>query len=119
MTAPFPLLLVPALPPQLPLTAPLPSFEEYVPPRPAATGGRQNLSVQVEGLGKDVQLVVDAAHGCGGVNWPAGEVMCRYLVYRHSLEPERLKGKKILELGSGTGLLGDGDARALVRNLDH
>ncbi|ODO10424.1 hypothetical protein I350_01019, partial [Cryptococcus amylolentus CBS 6273] len=87
-------------------TAPLPSFEEYVPPRPAITGGQQNLSVKVEGLGKDVQLVVDAAHGCGGVTWPAGEVMSRYLVYRHSLEPDRLKEKKILELGSGTGLVG-------------
>ncbi|WVQ70537.1 hypothetical protein IAR50_000056 [Cryptococcus sp. DSM 104548] len=86
--------------------APLPSFEEYVPPREAVTGGQQNILVKVEGLGTDVQLVVDAGPGCGGVTWPAGEVMSRYLVYRHVSEPEKLKGKKILELGSGTGLVG-------------
>lgn len=32
--------------------------------------------------------------------------MSRYLAYRHTIDPTRLKGKKVLELGSGTGLVG-------------
>ncbi|KAI0028306.1 putative methyltransferase-domain-containing protein [Vararia minispora EC-137] len=48
-------------------------------------------------------LAVDAAPGCGGITWPAGEVLARYLARRG---PRALKGKRILELGSGTGLVG-------------
>lgn len=32
--------------------------------------------------------------------------MSRYLAYRHRLEPHHLVGKTIVELGSGTGLVG-------------
>lgn len=48
-----------------------------------------------------IALAVDAAPGCGGIAWPAGEVLSAYLARRGSL-----KGKSILELGSGTGLVG-------------
>ncbi|KAI0347028.1 hypothetical protein BDW22DRAFT_1321329 [Trametopsis cervina] len=48
-----------------------------------------------------VRLSVDASPGCGGIVWPAGEVLSRYIARRGPLE-----GKCILELGSGTGLVG-------------
>ncbi|KAJ7667700.1 putative methyltransferase-domain-containing protein [Mycena polygramma] len=50
-----------------------------------------------------VDLMLDASPGCGGVAWPAGEVLARYLVKQG---PNNLKNKQILELGSGTGLVG-------------
>ncbi|KAI9575006.1 putative methyltransferase-domain-containing protein [Boletus coccyginus] len=50
-----------------------------------------------------VVLKVDASPGCGGIAWPAGEVLANYLAFRG----ERCcAGKTILELGSGTGLVG-------------
>jgi len=48
-----------------------------------------------------ITLAVDASPGCGGIAWPAGEVLSAYIARRGSL-----KGKKVLELGSGTGLVG-------------
>lgn len=53
-----------------------------------------------------VRLQVDAGPGCGGIAWPAGEVLARFLAHRVSVDPAYLKGKKVLELGSGTGLVG-------------
>ena len=34
------------------------------------------------------------------------QVLSRYLAYRYECDPSYLRGKKILELGSGTGLVG-------------
>ncbi|GBE79189.1 Protein-lysine N-methyltransferase EFM6 [Sparassis crispa] len=48
-----------------------------------------------------IKLVVDASPGCGGIAWPAGEVLAAYIARRGSW-----KGKNVLELGSGTGLVG-------------
>ncbi|KAI0723442.1 putative methyltransferase-domain-containing protein [Earliella scabrosa] len=48
-----------------------------------------------------IKLAVDASPGCGGIAWPAGEVLANYIVHRGSLE-----GRNVLELGSGTGLVG-------------
>ncbi|KAI0698884.1 putative methyltransferase-domain-containing protein [Cytidiella melzeri] len=48
-----------------------------------------------------IRLFVDASPGCGGIAWPAGEVLSSYVARRPSLE-----GKSVLELGSGTGLVG-------------
>lgn len=50
-----------------------------------------------------VQLLVDASPGCGGIAWPAGHVLSNYLVHRG---PSYLQDRHILELGSGTGLVG-------------
>lgn len=58
------------------------------------------------GLAGGVRLKVDAKPGCGGVAWPAGEVLSRYIAYRHSLDPSILAGRTVIELGSGTGLVG-------------
>ncbi|KAH8106076.1 putative methyltransferase-domain-containing protein [Cristinia sonorae] len=48
-----------------------------------------------------VRLTVDASPGCGGIAWPAGEVLASYISRRGPFE-----GKMVLELGSGTGLVG-------------
>ncbi|KAF7792122.1 hypothetical protein EIP86_003152 [Pleurotus ostreatoroseus] len=48
-----------------------------------------------------IRLAVDASPGCGGIAWPAGQVLSSYIARRGSL-----KGKSVLELGSGTGLVG-------------
>ncbi|KAF9246900.1 putative methyltransferase-domain-containing protein [Melanogaster broomeanus] len=50
-----------------------------------------------------ITLKVDASPGCGGIAWPAGEVLANYLAFRGE---GHCKGKTILELGSGTGLVG-------------
>jgi hypothetical protein len=50
-----------------------------------------------------ISLAVDASPGCGGVAWPAGQVLAEYLV---RLGPEVVKGRTVFELGSGTGLVG-------------
>jgi len=67
-----------------------------------------------------ISLTVDASPGCGGIAWPAGEVcldltdrqtfaplytqvLSRYIVKKG---PAYIKDKTILELGSGTGLVG-------------
>ncbi|KAK8850368.1 hypothetical protein IAR55_004286 [Kwoniella newhampshirensis] len=89
-------------------SAPLPSFEGLAPPRPPTTMKEEETRVVVPGLpgGRDVRLKVDAGPGCGGIAWPAGEVLSRYLAYRHTNHPEKLRGKQVIELGSGTGLVG-------------
>ncbi|TFK56024.1 hypothetical protein OE88DRAFT_1641766 [Heliocybe sulcata] len=50
-----------------------------------------------------ILLKVDASPGCGGLAWPAGEVLAAYLALRGR---EVLNGKTVVELGSGTGLVG-------------
>ncbi|KAF9224323.1 hypothetical protein BS17DRAFT_779635 [Gyrodon lividus] len=50
-----------------------------------------------------ISLKVDASPGCGGIAWPAGEVLANYLTLRGK---GYCKGQTILELGSGTGLVG-------------
>ncbi|WVF68137.1 hypothetical protein IAT40_002900 [Kwoniella sp. CBS 6097] len=87
-------------------TAALPTFEALAPPRPPTTKDEEETHVQVVGLDRDVRLKVDAGPGCGGIAWPAGEVLSRYIAYRHSIDPSKLRNKKIIELGSGTGLVG-------------
>ncbi|KAI0751302.1 putative methyltransferase-domain-containing protein [Daedaleopsis nitida] len=48
-----------------------------------------------------IKLAVDASPGCGGIAWPAGEVLASYIAQKGSLQ-----GRNVLELGSGTGLVG-------------
>ncbi|KAI9453207.1 putative methyltransferase-domain-containing protein [Lactarius psammicola] len=49
-----------------------------------------------------LSLAVDASPGCGGIAWPAGEVLACYIARRG----KALQGLNVLELGSGTGLVG-------------
>ncbi|KAI6004163.1 putative methyltransferase-domain-containing protein [Pisolithus albus] len=50
-----------------------------------------------------ITLRLDASPGCGGIAWPAGEVLSNYIALRGE---QYCHGKTILELGSGTGLVG-------------
>ena len=50
-----------------------------------------------------VALKVDAEPGCGGIAWPVGKVLSWYIARRGR---HYWKGKRVLELGSGTGLVG-------------
>ncbi|KAL1409786.1 Protein-lysine N-methyltransferase efm6 [Vanrija albida] len=84
----------------------LPSFEALAPSRPPTTTAQEEVAIGVPGLGAPVRLKVDAGPGCGGIAWPAGEVLSRYVAHRHARDPARLAGKTVLELGSGTGLVG-------------
>ncbi|WVN89569.1 uncharacterized protein L203_104796 [Cryptococcus depauperatus CBS 7841] len=83
----------------------LPTFEALVPPRIGLTSEEKETRIDVPGL-KDIKLKIDAGPGCGGIAWPSGEVLSRYLAYRHAIDPTRLYGQKVIELGSGTGLVG-------------
>ncbi|KAF9534965.1 putative methyltransferase-domain-containing protein [Crepidotus variabilis] len=71
------------------------------------SGGRLKLSFSHEWRDVinplEISLVVDAAPGCGGLAWPAGQILASYLVQKG---PEYIQSKCILELGSGTGLVG-------------
>ncbi|KAH6915181.1 putative methyltransferase-domain-containing protein [Coprinopsis sp. MPI-PUGE-AT-0042] len=64
-----------------------------------------------------LSLSVDASPGCGGIAWPAGQILATYLIHRG---PAYLRNKNILELGSGTGLVGlvagmlQGDCRVWI-----
>ncbi|KAK7470962.1 Protein-lysine N-methyltransferase efm6 [Stygiomarasmius scandens] len=67
-----------------------------------------NRTLKLNFLGKQqntisVTIAVDASPGCGGIVWPAGQILSSYLVSRGQ---NFLHGKTVLELGSGTGLVG-------------
>ncbi|THH04703.1 hypothetical protein EW146_g10113 [Bondarzewia mesenterica] len=91
--------LLPAQPPSIPnetthLAFPLPPFYTAADADADAPPGPTSIHIK---------LAVDPTPGCGGVTWPAGEVLARYLARRG---PRALAGKNVLELGSGTGLVG-------------
>ncbi|KAI9873775.1 MAG: hypothetical protein M1830_010616 [Pleopsidium flavum] len=50
-----------------------------------------------------LKLQEDLAQGCGGQLWPAGMVLAKYILRHHR---DSFKGKTILELGAGGGLVG-------------
>lgn len=62
-----------------------------------------------------IRLHEDLSKGCGGQIWPAGETLAKYLLRRYGKADGRLKGKRIIELGAGSGLVGF--ASASVRSL--
>jgi hypothetical protein len=70
---------------------------------PAQTPSIHNEILQLNFQDIVVTLRVDAGPGCGGIAWPAGEVLCRYIVRQGR---DYWRGKRVLELGSGTGLVG-------------
>jgi hypothetical protein len=75
--------------------------EDAIVPTQPPSVYRQIQSLSFEPI--NVKLLVDAGPGCGGIAWPAGEVLSQYLVHRG---PEFMQGRRVLELGSGTGLVG-------------
>jgi predicted nicotinamide N-methyase len=50
-----------------------------------------------------ISLAVDASPGCGGLAWPAGQILASYLVQKGT---DYINNRNILELGCGTGLVG-------------
>ncbi|KAE8233177.1 hypothetical protein CF326_g1787 [Tilletia indica] len=59
-----------------------------------------------EGSYFDVHLYQDVSGGCGGRIWPAAEVLGAYLARSPEVWRAKWEGKQVVELGSGTGLLG-------------
>jgi len=53
-----------------------------------------------------IVLHEDLAKGCGGRIWPAGETLAKYLLRRYGGSSNELRGKRIVELGAGGGLVG-------------
>jgi len=53
-----------------------------------------------------IRLHEDLSKGCGGQIWPAGETLAKYLLRRYGKADGSLRGKRILELGAGSGLVG-------------
>lgn len=77
--------------------------EDLIPSRPIENLGETDLTF--DGLLPPPGLKVyedGGASGCGGKLWPAGELLSRYMI-RKGLTPNC---KNIIELGSGTGLVG-------------
>ncbi|KAK0566388.1 Protein-lysine N-methyltransferase efm6 [Tilletia horrida] len=84
-------------------------------PLPPITFGLSALPLHQEAASHtffDVHLHQDVSGGCGGRIWPAAEVLGAYLARRPEFWRERWADKQVLELGSGTGLLGLLCARA-------
>lgn len=50
-----------------------------------------------------LQLHEDLQEGCGGQLWPAGMVLSKYILQHHR---KSLRGKKVIEIGAGGGLVG-------------
>ncbi|PWW75252.1 hypothetical protein C7212DRAFT_358137 [Tuber magnatum] len=57
-------------------------------------------------LSSPIKLHEDLAKGCGGQIWPAGETLAKYLLRHYGGDSAGLRGKRIVELGAGGGLVG-------------
>jgi tRNA G26 N,N-dimethylase Trm1 len=71
--------------------------------------------VTTETIGNvNVELWQDLSVGCGGKTWEAASVMINYMVWKQQQDQSGsfLNNKKILDLGSGTGLVGIAVAKA-------
>ncbi|CCH41500.1 putative nicotinamide N-methyltransferase [Wickerhamomyces ciferrii] len=77
-------------------------FQDLVPSRPVEHLGKLDLTF--EGRLPDPGLVIleDGGEiGCGGKVWVAGELLSKYV-----LDKGLYNKKKVIEIGSGTGLVG-------------
>ncbi|KAK2750639.1 dolichyl-diphosphooligosaccharide--protein glycosyltransferase subunit 1 [Myotisia sp. PD_48] len=82
--------------------------ESLVPPREIACPTTSTVSL--DGLlDPPLQLREDLKEGCGGQIWPAGVLLAKYMIEHHA--SINLIGKTIIELGSGSGLVGLAVAR--------
>ncbi|KAI8966969.1 nicotinamide N-methyltransferase-like protein, partial [Mycotypha africana] len=57
-------------------------------------------------LKDSILLSQDLTNGCGGKIWEAANVMINYFIGKESNGSSLLQNKKIVEVGSGTGLVG-------------
>ncbi|KAM5443964.1 Protein-lysine N-methyltransferase efm6 [Microsporum ferrugineum] len=81
--------------------------DSLVPPREIQCAGTSTVSLDGI-LNPPLQLREDLKEGCGGQIWPAGVVLSKYMIENHASD---LLGKTIIELGSGSGLVGLAVAR--------
>lgn len=59
-------------------------------------------------IGEPSAKILGRATGCGGVQWPAAEVLAKYLTWLSSIDTlsaQQWQDKQIVELGAGTGVL--------------
>ena len=84
-----------------PDASPLNLSEELVPTNPQRLAGQTTLTFTGR-LGPPLILHEDLRDGCGGQAWPAGVLLSRFLLSRR----DELRGKRIIELGAGGGLVG-------------
>ncbi|KAG1052068.1 hypothetical protein G6F43_005775 [Rhizopus delemar] len=59
-----------------------------------------------EGLESPILLAQDTSGGCGGMIWEAANVMIEYFIWKQKESEDFLTNKTVIELGSGTGLVG-------------
>jgi hypothetical protein len=72
---------------------------DLVPPAPILQP--RIVSTTFDGLlPAPLKLHEDLKDGCGGIIWPAGELLAKYCLRRYA-NGDILKGKKIVELGAG------------------
>ncbi|KAI8088839.1 putative methyltransferase-domain-containing protein [Halteromyces radiatus] len=79
-----------------------------------SSDSEQGRHITKETVGNvQVALWQDVSGGCGGRTWEAAYVMIKYMLWKERQgETSFLSGKKILDLGSGTGLVGLAMAKA-------
>ncbi|MCJ1340053.1 hypothetical protein MMC09_005347 [Bachmanniomyces sp. S44760] len=85
--------------------------EDLVPVRAAKAAGITEFSFD-GALDPPLKIQEDLKEGCGGQVWPAGMVLARFLLERI----EEMRGKHVVELGAGGGLVGLSLALALSQD---
>lgn len=70
------------------------------------------IAVELEGRG-EVNLECDWGVGIGGGIWSTGRLLTEHLCKHAALYDGVFRGKRLLELGSGTGLVGEKIKRGL------
>ena len=55
-------------------------------------------------LAQPLKLHEDLSKGCGGKIWQAGNILASYVL--QNFDADKVRGKKIVELGAGGGLVG-------------
>ncbi|KAF2846333.1 hypothetical protein T440DRAFT_458688 [Plenodomus tracheiphilus IPT5] len=76
--------------------------QDLVPPAPIKSAGVSEIDFDSL-LSPPLKLHEDLRNGCGGMLWPAGMVLGKYMLQKHQSD---LADKTILELGAGGGLVG-------------
>jgi len=79
-------------------------FSEYLVPNAARLEARITETDFDGLLSPPLKLHEDLARGCGGMIWKAGNILAKYVIRNY--DSEKLKGKRIVELGAGGGLVG-------------
>ncbi|KAI8639785.1 putative methyltransferase-domain-containing protein [Parasitella parasitica] len=89
-------------------SAPVPEFGDfdYIAEREQEVKAHVG-SISFEGLAEPILLAQDLSGGCGGKIWECANIMVDYFIWKNNqLNGKLFKNQKIVELGSGTGLVG-------------